>query len=808
MRLLLIFLSFSLTAWAASEENAAGGAGASGPVGSPVFLEADIDRVAAALAAAPREQQALFLMAGGFNGDTVSGKHQTVIEEFRKNYAALKTFNVESLKEDYYRILVEGVSIAISLRAKQIAEPLQSIPRGTPPLKDALPQFHELESTLGMLASLYLGSAFTFKETDAPGIRGSHFFILNKLEEAYHNLHTVVTPLYGIENNAFRKALLESACKYSESAVTAGQDVCELSLVNGCRVKHAFALLQLYQIPPFGTKGAYRRTLNQIRESFRKQAASAYTTCLDALLAATEAFDDFHAARDKLTAESNGRKNARYMDIYEMQRDQTKAKAAQLVGIANTIWGEENIDPVSLLKAKISLLNVQLSMYTPSLIGKRALEVSAPHVGDLEGLEILERLESTIKDLVRVEGGDGVPRVAAAAAAAAAATEEITLLDAYRRYALLFPEYKQQIIEIVFFLIRSGKFGEALGRLEVLAGIEREGAKPVGTMVEWASALCEGYMGNWGSYNALRAAQVAKMAARDATKAKTRDAALAHQALRALEAVATAEESERERIARAAAAVEARRATHVSTAGEAGGVVDRSLEDRMAAAALERMRMAEREAAAKERAAARAAAKAEVASAPASVGGGAAAAAAAAGGAGISPERGVSEGGAGLKIMSEDDLNVDLATLFELSGTAKKVEREIVGKTWKISRRDLITYFENLGCTIRQTKGSHEVVKLPEVTEIIVNDQVVAVIPDEGGSGTLPDWDGDNFPPYLITQMRNLRAILAVSAGEAAARLAEEVLAAAAAEADLLAEEPKSGKASAKGGSTGKKKKR
>ena len=361
------------------------------------------------------------------------------------------------------------------------------------------------------------------------------------------------------------------------------------------------------------------------------------------------------------------------------------------------------------------------------------------------------------------------------------------------------------MIENALLLIRNGLFSEALERLSALRSLQGEKGEAISSLLEWTEAICKGYMGDWGPYNALRTERDGVVAAKTQQKV-AQLSAKAERASAAAVAGITA--------ARAAAAAEAQRRIDKAAedkrkvAAGSGKAVpidpDAALRERIDAATLVGIREQERAEAARQKAAARAGAEAATSSPSAikAVGG-------AGGSYGSYAPMAMAAGAA-----AASDLSIDLTSFFGLKGTAKKVEEEITGNTWRISREDLVSYFTNLGCTMRQTGGSHQVVEIPEVTEILVDGQVSAVIPDEGGAGTLPNWDGDHFPQYLKSQIRALRGILARSAADkvsslAAARRAEEDALAAteAVCAELLAAEGGSQAGAGSGGGKGGKKK-
>lgn len=710
-------------------------------------------------------QREVLDLAANLNGLAFAGDYLSVIQQFRARYEHIKAFNHSPLNTVYYRTLVEGIVEAISGQAEEIAGPLRPVARTKSPLlREGFKEFLILIDTLDKMDGILSASSFFTEEKKNSSICGAKFFIFSQLETACVNVHTCIYPLYGIEINALRKDILEKACSYNARAVAAGgilpeEEGASKQVLQTRQYNHALALGLLYQIPPHDTRKGYRATLSRLRGSLRDNRT--YKLGMDALVESMDILDTMSVVEEKLSESIRPHVDDRYSIIFREQLQDLRSRLVELMGKANSVQTGHASDDDT-LRFKITLLYSQLRSFVPSIISLRKVEISAPRPNDREGLAILWGLEKAFKDLIRLEK-QGRRASAASAASASAVAEDIALVDIYRRYSIYFPYYQPSIIENALLLIRNGLFVEALDRLSILNRIQLENGKVMGSMGHSVAALCRGYMGDWGPYNAFRTERASAVAAKTQQKV-AQLSAKAEKASAAAVAGITA--------ARAAAAAEAQRRIDKAAKDERGATASSmgavkidpadALREKMNAAALADIRAREREEAAREKAAARAMTVAAEVTAPAME---------AAGGAGGSygtyAPMAIAAGAA-----AASDLSIDLTSLFGLKGTAKKVEDEIIGNTWRISCGDLVTYFTNLGCTIRQTGGSHQVVEIPEVTEILVDGQVAAVIPDEGGSGTLPNWDGDHFPAYLKSQIRALRDILARSAADKVSSLA------------------------------------
>jgi len=101
--------------------------------------------------------------------------------------------------------------------------------------------------------------------------------------------------------------------------------------------------------------------------------------------------------------------------------------------------------------------------------------------------------------------------------------------------------------------------------------------------------------------------------------------------------------------------------------------------------------------------------------------------------------------------------------VYDLTGSAKHTDAEIEDDTWKISRDQLITYFEALGCTA-SNGGKHKKISLPEALIIKYEGETITVLNDLGGALTLPRWDGaegnGTVPHYLRGQILKARTKL------------------------------------------------
>jgi hypothetical protein len=500
---------------------------------------------------------------------------------------------------------------------------------------------------------------------------------------------------------------------------------------------------------------------------------------MDALGESMNILDTMSMVDAKLLKSVDSHVDERYRRIFTGQLDELRKSLGALIKDANSLQEDYARDD-QILCSKITLLYSQLRSFVPSIISLRRVEISAPRPNDGEGLKILWDLEGAFKNLIRVEK-QGREASAASAASASIAADGITLLDIYRRYSVHFPYYQPSIIENALLLIRNGLFLEALDRLSVLRDIQIENGKEMGAMGQWMTALCQGYLGDWMPYNTLcaeRDSAATTKQAKSSAKRAAKEQSAREAAVAGITAAQAAEEERRIAEGRRKAAKD-----ECGAAASSGEVVESpeaTLSRKMDAATLARRDEESRAEIARQKAAARASAATAEASFPAIK---------AAGGPAEESHPYLGMGMATGAAAEVPYLRIDLTSLFNLKGAAKKVEDEITGNTWRISHRDLITYFTKLGCTMRQTGGSHQVVELPEVMEIVVDGQVVAVIPDEGGSGTLPNWDGDHFPHYLKHQMIALRAILATSAARTRAELADQEQAARDAGEALLAGE-------------------
>lgn len=70
---------------------------------------------------------------------------------------------------------------------------------------------------------------------------------------------------------------------------------------------------------------------------------------------------------------------------------------------------------------------------------------------------------------------------------------------------------------------------------------------------------------------------------------------------------------------------------------------------------------------------------------------------------------------------------------------SKKPNEEIEQGTWRISRENLITYFEALGCTAKEG-GKRKKISLPKAILIHHEGNIISILNDLGGALTLPRW--------------------------------------------------------------------
>ena len=103
-----------------------------------------------------------------------------------------------------------------------------------------------------------------------------------------------------------------------------------------------------------------------------------------------------------------------------------------------------------------------------------------------------------------------------------------------------------------------------------------------------------------------------------------------------------------------------------------------------------------------------------------------------------------------------------VAPIFPALGTtAQAVFQLIEDENWTFSRKDYEHYLTDLGC-IKHIKGSHQVYQLPKTLTISLEKEGNKVeqtlfLPDHDvqlGSVTLPPWDKDYVPHYLVKHLR------------------------------------------------------
>jgi hypothetical protein len=105
-----------------------------------------------------------------------------------------------------------------------------------------------------------------------------------------------------------------------------------------------------------------------------------------------------------------------------------------------------------------------------------------------------------------------------------------------------------------------------------------------------------------------------------------------------------------------------------------------------------------------------------------------------------------------------------ISELYDLKGVAERVDTELEGGieagTFKVSREEMIIYFESLGCKAKNG-AKHKKISLPPALLIEYQGQMLTIINDLGGALTLPRWDSAHgngtVPKYLRQQILTAR---------------------------------------------------
>ncbi|MEB3701487.1 hypothetical protein Bealeia1_00549 [Candidatus Bealeia paramacronuclearis] len=112
------------------------------------------------------------------------------------------------------------------------------------------------------------------------------------------------------------------------------------------------------------------------------------------------------------------------------------------------------------------------------------------------------------------------------------------------------------------------------------------------------------------------------------------------------------------------------------------------------------------------------------------------------------------------KFLKKEESFPKIQPQFYLTSTAWRVHLSIESSEWKFTKDELKTYFEALGCRVKESrgKGGHQGAELP--TRLVIKDAtdtVLFIIPI-GGFFTLPAWDQAFVPFYLRKEISNVRA--------------------------------------------------
>jgi len=104
--------------------------------------------------------------------------------------------------------------------------------------------------------------------------------------------------------------------------------------------------------------------------------------------------------------------------------------------------------------------------------------------------------------------------------------------------------------------------------------------------------------------------------------------------------------------------------------------------------------------------------------------------------------------------LPDEPVPLPLTELYSLKGVALNVEREIEAGTWKITKEQLKTYFEAMGCVYsHKGGGSHGKIELPGSMHVRKGDETITIMIDAGGSLTVPSWKKGYIKDYLKTQI-------------------------------------------------------
>lgn len=98
-----------------------------------------------------------------------------------------------------------------------------------------------------------------------------------------------------------------------------------------------------------------------------------------------------------------------------------------------------------------------------------------------------------------------------------------------------------------------------------------------------------------------------------------------------------------------------------------------------------------------------------------------------------------------------------LAELYDLSSLPLKIDQEIEQGSWCFTRDQFQTYLEAMGCICKSGHGVHTKASLPKAMHVMQGDNLITILSDFGGALTLPLWDKDYVPVYLITQILEAR---------------------------------------------------
>jgi len=98
-----------------------------------------------------------------------------------------------------------------------------------------------------------------------------------------------------------------------------------------------------------------------------------------------------------------------------------------------------------------------------------------------------------------------------------------------------------------------------------------------------------------------------------------------------------------------------------------------------------------------------------------------------------------------------------LRPAIRLAPATRRVDEEITGNTWRITRPQLERYFADMGCQIATGKGSHKKIVFSDTLVIEKDGELIMILNDSGGGAlTLPQWN-DDVPYYLRKQILSAR---------------------------------------------------